>query len=436
MAERNISHLIETLMGDDTADLLRRLGRAAEGAGTNAYVVGGVVRDALLGIPNQDLDVVVEGDGEAFAQSVADDLGGSLKAHTRFGTAIVVLPGGRKIDVASARSEAYERPGALPDVKEGSLEEDLRRRDFTINAMAVRMGRDDFGDLVDLYGGQTDLDGEVLRALTERSFVDDPTRVLRGIRFSARFGFAFEETTERLLRDAVADDALSTVSGERIMNEIALILGEERPWPPVERLIEWGVLAAIDDGWTPGKSVRVTFERLEEGRGAGPGAGLADDDAWWRVLFLATVESIDTDRRERVLDRLRAGRALREMSRGLDRFDEKARPTLESAEPVARSRIHRLLSGVPDEVLALRLATERGTACGERVSLYVSELRHVQTTVGGDDLAELGLGEGRRVGELLQRLLEARLDREVASDEEERALAARLAKDLDALNKN
>jgi len=434
MAPFNMTELLGRLMGNESVELLRRLGRLAFDRETSAYVVGGVVRDALLGIASQDLDIVVEEDGTGFAESAAGELGGSVKAHTRFGTAIVVLPGGRKIDVASARSESYERPGALPTVASGDVEQDLKRRDFTINSMAVSIAPAEFGELVDLYGGARDLEQGVLRVLTDRSFADDPTRVLRGVRFSARFGFPLEEDTERLLRQAVRDDALSTVSGERIMNEIELILKEREPWPAVERLAEWGILDSIQDGWNPGPGLRRAFERIDE-LGSDPRRSDAFAlDHWWRVLFLAMIEPLEPRLRDAVLERLRAGRALRDLAGALETFETRARETLSSLEEPRPSAIYRSLAGIPHDVLALRTALEGESDLTRRTELYISRLRVVRPSLDGGKLAELGVPEGRAVGVILDRLLDARLDGAVTDEREERELAAELAKDLDALN--
>ena len=229
MQTRNITDLLLARMPRENVEILRRLGELADRRGSAAFVVGGVVRDILRDIHTCDLDVVVDESAVDYAQAAAAELGGTVKTHTRFGTAILVVPPGRKIDLATARSEAYERPGALPVVAAGGIREDLERRDFTINSMAVRINERGFGELLDFHGGRDDLDAGVLRVLTDRSFEDDPTRILRGVRFASRFGFEFEATSERLLRDCVRAGGVATVSGERLMNEIVLILREPTP---------------------------------------------------------------------------------------------------------------------------------------------------------------------------------------------------------------
>jgi tRNA nucleotidyltransferase (CCA-adding enzyme) len=436
MSERDVTDLLSSGMPEENLALLRAVGEIADARGVGAFVVGGVVRDLLLGIGDCDLDVVVEEDAPTFADQAALALGGTVKAHTRFGTAILVLPGGRKIDLATARSESYERPGALPAVTAGSIAEDLERRDFTINAMAVRLNADGFGTLVDHYGGERDLDAGILRVLTDRSFEDDPTRILRGIRFAARFSWRFEERTEALLRHALTRDALSTVSGERIMNEIALILSEPDPWPPVERMIAWGIPRAIAPEWTIDAGLGSTFAligRLLGDGGATPGAEQVEA---WRVYFAAMLEPVASAARMRILDRLSAGRRLRAAARDLELLARASPRSLGASGETDRSAVYHALAGLSMEALLLAAAASPSQRVRERVHLFLTELRATSTSVTGADVIALGVDQGPRVGEILAELLDARLDGRVASDREERTLAERLVRELDAGHKS
>lgn len=432
----DITSQLESTLGDESVALLRKLGELSDERRTAAYVVGGVVRDALLGIPNEDLDVVVEENGDEFAARAAERLGGSVKAHTRFGTAIFVTAGGRKVDVATARSEVYERPGALPTVRRGDIREDLKRRDFTINSMAARIGREGFGELLDFYSGREDLEGGVLRVLTKESFVDDPTRVLRGVRFAARFGFILEKESERLLRKAVREGNLSTVSGERIMNEICLILQEREPWPPVHRLIEWSILPSVESRWTTDARLERVFDGIASCLASAPCDRLVDPADVWRLRLLAMLAPLAPRDRMAVLDRLRAGRRLRELALALESFESRALPVLSSARALRPSEIYAAAAPIAEEALVLSLATGHGAAVDGRVSAFLSDLRGARTSLDGDDLARMGVREGRRMGEILGALLDARLDGAVTTDEQERALAERLAKVLDEREKS
>jgi tRNA nucleotidyltransferase (CCA-adding enzyme) len=436
MPERDVTDLLSSGMPEESLAILRALGEIADGRGVGAFVVGGVVRDLLLGIGNFDLDVVVEEAAPEFADRAAALLGGSVKAHTRFGTAILVLPGGRKVDVATARREAYERPGALPTVSAGSIIEDLRRRDFTINSMAVRLNAVGFGTLVDEFGGEADLEAGVLRVLTDRSFADDPTRILRGVRFAARFSSRFEERTEALLREAIENDSLSTVSGERIMNEIVLILSEPDPCPPVQRMIGWGILPAIHDEWVVPIDVSGPFATIGALVGEGSRVVGLDEADPWRVYLAVMLLPLRPEARVSVLGRLSAGRRLHAVARHLERFEREAAAVVDTRERVRPSAVYGALEGLSTEALLAVAAAHGSLAVRERVDRFLCGLRGVSVSLTGSDLVALGVPQGPRVGEILRALLEARLDGAVTSDDEERALAEKLARELDAGHKS
>src|SRR5438445_9662741 len=203
---------------------LQEIGRLADATSMSAYLVGGLVRDLLLGRQNLDVDIAVEGDGMAFARRLADRYGAGLKVFDRFATALVVFPDGFKLDVATARCESYAHPTALPTVEPSSIKDDLYRRDFTINALAIRLNATPFGELVDFYGGRHDLSAEIIRVLHARSFVDDPTRVFRAIRFEQRLGFRIETHTLTLLKEASASDLVRWLSCLRLPHWVTPML--------------------------------------------------------------------------------------------------------------------------------------------------------------------------------------------------------------------
>jgi chromatin segregation and condensation protein Rec8/ScpA/Scc1 (kleisin family)/tRNA nucleotidyltransferase/poly(A) polymerase len=409
--------------------LLRSLGDLADERGTTAYVVGGVVRDFLLDLPNYDMDVVVEADATDFAEAAAALLGGSVKAHTRFGTVILVLPGGRKVDLATARSEVYERPGALPTVTPGTMESDLQRRDFTVNSMAVVLNPGGFGTLLDPFGGRRDLGDGVLRVLTDRSFEDDPTRILRGVRFSARFGLSIEPVTEALLRQAVDERRTDTVSGERLENELKLILSGDDPWPPVFRLIDWGILSSMVEGWEPTMAVRATIVEIDRLLSGADDVGDPAPERWL-TLFAALLQPLPPVVRDRVVERLSTGRRVRRLVGELAEFERDALPALSADDNPLPSELHRMLKRFSSETLLLARAHAPGSPIAERIALYSSRLLGTTAKLTGTDLAQMGVPEGEAVGRILGVLLDARLNGEVSSVEEERALARSLAETL------
>ena len=209
-------------------DIIKIVGKIADESGVQAYIVGGPVRDKFLGIPNYDLDFVIEGDGIKFAEALNKKLKGRLTTYRAFGTATIGLEG-KRIDIVSARKETYKYPAAYPDVKPGTIKEDLFRRDFTINAMALAINKKNFGRLVDFYGGQKDLKKGVIRVLHDKSFMDDPTRIFRAVRFAVRFGFKIEPGTKRIMKEAILGGFLGEVNKGRIKKEIELFLKEKDP---------------------------------------------------------------------------------------------------------------------------------------------------------------------------------------------------------------
>jgi tRNA nucleotidyltransferase (CCA-adding enzyme) len=221
----NTSTRLEKSLSAESLALIKMAGQLAAERRLGIYLVGGVVRDILLGRANSDLDLVVEGDAMGLAESLAGELGGRLVVHRRFGTA-KIRTGDLTVDLAMARAETYARPGALPTVRPGSIQDDLARRDFTVNAIALRLDPGSFGKLVDPFDGQKDMESKLIRILHDRSFIDDATRMLRAVRYEQRFGFRLEPSTESLLRQNVA--MLRTISGDRTRHELELILKEDR----------------------------------------------------------------------------------------------------------------------------------------------------------------------------------------------------------------
>ena len=340
---------------------------AAERAGVEVHLVGGAVRDALLGIDAANLDLVVEDD----PLPLAHELGGEVRAYDRFGTVAVTLPGG-VVDVARARAETYPRPGALPEVTPAGLEEDLARRDFTVNAMAVPLT--DPGALVDPHGGVGDLGRGLLRILHPRSFRDDPTRALRAARYAARLDLAPEPETMDLLRRA----DLATVSADRVAAELGKLAAEADPRPGFELLDRWGLL------------------ELE------PGAGELID----RVGALLAVEPWRGEA-ARPAAVLAAARGPSESAREL--------VALTPASPSAGVEIARGRAPV-DLVIARAL----GAGWLDR---YVSEWRSVGLEISGDDLIAAGVPEGPAVGRGLTAALRAKLDGRAADRDEELRIA-------------
>jgi len=404
---------MERAIPRDSVALLRSAGEIASTAGapaTEAYLVGGPVRDLVLGRPLSDIDMTVVGNGPRFAEVLAAEVGGKVTAESEFGTAKLQAPGA-SVDIATARQETYAAPAALPDVESAGIVEDLGRRDYTANAMAIALTPDNWGTLVDNHGGMGDASMRRLRVLHDGSFADDPTRILRGLRYEARLGFTVEPHTLGLMsRDAAY---LGKLSASRVRAEIERVLEEPALHDILRRAEERGVLAGID----PALRVAPAALRAMEGiarRGA-PG---------YPLLFLALIAASLTETETEALAlRLDPPREWADVLATAPRFLGVA-TILENGE-VTRSEIVDLLSPFPQALLEAQSELAPRTRRADRIRDYLGTLRHVRPECSGDDLLAVGVPQGPLVGRLLDELRRARLDSAVRSKEEELALVHR-----------
>jgi tRNA nucleotidyltransferase (CCA-adding enzyme) len=372
------------------------------------YLVGGAVRDQLRGAAPVDLDLAVEGDAPEAAATVAARLGGKVFEHDRFGTATVRV-GDADLHFATSRRERYPAPGALPEVEPAPIEEDLARRDFTVNAMAIALPDE---RLLDPHGGRADLDARVIRVLHDKSFLDDPTRLLRALRYEARLGGRLDERTEELAREAIASGALETVSGKRIRDELLDLLREPEAPRALERMRELKLDCALHPAW------RVIPERA-----ASAMLACAETGADRALAVLAALMVPDAEALHPMLDRLALTRQERDT---VARSAEVGGHLAHRLSPgMPDSRIHELLHCEPVETLAVALAWG---APGEPVLRYLTELQGARLLVTGDDLIAAGIPESPAVGDALRETLRRKLDGEVSGREDELALALELAR--------
>jgi tRNA nucleotidyltransferase (CCA-adding enzyme) len=391
---------------------MERLLPALEGL-PPTYLVGGAVRDLLRGADVVDLDLAVEGDARSVGRALADRLGGMAREHERFGTA-TVRAGELVFDLATTRRETYHEPGALPRVEAASLDEDLGRRDFAINAMAVGLTGDDLGHLYDPRGGIADLDEGVVRVLHDGSFIDDPTRLLRAVRYEVRLGFRMDRRTEDLARSAAAGGALRTVSGARVRDELMDLLGEPEAPAGVERMHELGLdralHPALDADPELAASASLGAAAIGADRGLATLAALCSAapqrlDGWLSDLHLTSEERDAVARAARVAPRLAA--ELREREH----------------QP---SELRALLGREPLLSLALALAMRAPSA---PILRWVTELRSVRLEITGDDLLAAGVPEGPALGRALDATLDRKLDGFVSGREEELEAALAVARE-------
>jgi tRNA nucleotidyltransferase (CCA-adding enzyme) len=399
---------------DDLGDRIRALPGAerllpALGGLAPAWLVGGAVRDLLLGAHAVDLDVAIEGDARAVARELAGRLGGDAVEHERFGTA-TVRAGELTVDLATTRRESYAQPGALPDIEPAPLDDDLARRDFTINSMAASLPS---GELRDPHHGRTDLEAGVIRVLHPESFADDPTRLLRAVRYEARFGFRMDAQTEQLAREAIAGDALSTVSGARIRDELLDALNEAAVASAVARMADLGLDRALSPllGGARPEDVAAAAEAAAARGGQRRFAALAaliapdpDDLAGWIGDLNLRAED-----RDAVLHAARKGPQL-----------------VRSLEPVLPdSALHALLHCELPETLGVAVALG---ARHEPIDRYLEHLSGAGLEITGDDLRAAGVPEGPAIGRALRDTLKRKLDGEVGGRDAELELALQIAR--------
>lgn len=401
-------------MTESIADALRASPRlhaiaevvaAREQGAPGVFIVGGTVRDILLGEDRgDDVDLAVEGDAIALAYLLADALGGHATPHRKFGTAVVSGAGDQHIDVVPTRRESYHAPGALPTVEHAELAHDLHRRDFTINAMAASLGADDLGAIFDPYDGRSDLGSGTVRVLHDASFVDDPTRILRGITYEARFGFRFDEHTEALARACIATGHVGELASSRLRDELVDLLEDPRAADGIRRLGELGVDTAIHPHLRADDEAAALFRRAVSLRDE-----LAIDVPAWRLGIEVLARGLSLAEEYDWLDRLKVRR--RDVDHIVDavtiapRIVEQLR-----SERLAPARIVAIADPFAPDAPLLALALE------DRPELrdYFARLRAVRLEIDGSDLIAMGLEESPRIGDILRQVRERKLNGELA----------------------
>ena len=404
---RNVADLLKCALSRSHQDLLQTLSSAAESQGSSLYLVGGFVRDLLLECESVDYDLVVEGNAIKLARELAKIHGGRVTEHRRFGTAKWHFPatlatetGLLALDLVSARTEYYPQPSALPEVESGSIRLDLHRRDFTVNTLAISLQSDQFGDLLDHWGGLKDLEDKRLRVLHSLSFVDDPTRMLRAVRLEQRLGFQIERGSAELMELALP--LLARVSGDRIRHEIEHIFAEAAPETMLARLDELSVPGALHSAWN-GHADTWLAERFVEARER----ALWDElPAIYFGLWVYRLEWPDTEVICRLLKVTSVTmRVLKENLRvktGLESLEESDKP----------SKVVRVLDGSSDVTMHVVSLAENENV-RESIQCYRDEYRHVKPTIGGAELIARGVSPGPRFGRVLGRLRDAWLDGEI-----------------------
>lgn len=410
MADRALD--IERHLSGTELEILKRLGKLAAANGMEAWLVGGLVRDLMLGVGAGDLDVVIEGDGPGFARTASKELGANLIEYERFLTATLQFPDLSRVDIATARTETYENPGSLPRVVRASVRDDMRRRDFSINAMALSITEGKFGELFDPFGGAGDIAGKAVRVLHDRSFIDDPTRIFRGARFEARFGFKMDPHTLDLLQGALAGGALESISADRLREELFLAFVEPDPGAVFARLAGLGVLEDIIPGVDAGGDLP---RLLHDARLV---TGLVEKGSAWDPAILGLlllVRGISPEQSARLADRLKlnaGGRRAVSMAQELPEIAHIAGSS-------AMSSLNEHLGNAPLEVKLAVLVMMEGEASRRMLIEYMRQGREGRPETTGDDLLRMGYTRGPVLKRILEALLAEKLDGRVHNRAEE-----------------
>ena len=405
----NLADKIEKQLPAELVNFMQTAGKIAASQGQNLYLVGGIVRDLLLGKSNFDLDLVVEGDAIDLAHQLNNIKQGKITTHPRFKTAKLKWDKW-SVDLTTARAETYARPGALPSVKPDSLTSDLFRRDFTINAMAIGLNPTRYGELIDRYGGKNDLERKLIRILHDKSFIDDATRIWRGLRYEQRLNFQLERNTIKLLKRDIP--MLDTISGDRIRYELECIFHEERPEKGLRRAEELGVLPRLHPALKGDSWLAEKFESARQLTSpTPPPIGL--------YLALLTYRLSDAEN-EHLISYLRLSKPIAQTLR--DSINLTVKLKLLDDPNIMSSNIYHTLHGYsPPALIANSLASE-STVARRHIQLFLDKLCYVKPSLTGNDLQKMGIIPGPQIKETLEQLHEARLDGKVSSKKDEMKL--------------
>ena len=433
MRRKNVNSLMTESFPVDLVLVFRQLGELADELAVNLFLVGGVVRDLMLRRPNLDIDIVVEGDGIALARAYSERYAGRCHAHEPFRTAVLLTKEGYNLDIASTRMEYYDAPATLPKIEKSSLKVDLYRRDFTINTLVVSLNRKNYGEMRDYFGAGRDLKERSIRVLHNLSFVEDPTRIFRAIRFEQKFAFVIGRQTLHLIHNAIKVGFVRRLSGFRILHELKLICAESDPLPIFARISElrlWReIFPELGSQVKPqqrqarlmaAKEVVSWYEYLY----------LEEALEVWPVYFLCFLDGMSAGPARYCalrlgLDENAVGRFVGARRRGIEAAAELGR-LCQEGKAYRNSELCARLSGLPLEILLYIMAGHENQGVKKALSSYITRLQFVEIEINGHDLIATGLTPGPHFKKLLDQVKAARLDGEVNNRQEELALVDRL----------
>jgi len=419
MERKKQIELIEKIFPKRVQNIVNKIGEIGDKLNFPVFIVGGVVRDLFLGIENYDIDIVVEGDGIKYARELSRSWEGRIKSHEKFRTAVVILTDGFKIDVATARREFYEYPAAFPKVELSSIKKDLYRRDFTINAMAIQLNQKYFGKLIDFFGGQKDLSIGIIRVLYNLSFVEDPARIIRAIRFEQRYNFKMDRTTEDFLKKAVDDKLLSRLRKRRITEELILILKEENPLKSLKRMEELGALKYILPDVELNEETVKRLNKIKDNYNFWKRNIPDEKIELWMIYFCCLIRNLKKSQIQRIYKKIIfKQKSLDKINYCYSNLDQIIK-MISQKNKISPSVIYLKLKGLPNEVLFLAIAENDTNIAKERISNYFKKYKKESLYISGKELKELQVKPGPIYSYILNKLLCAQLDGEVENKRDE-----------------
>src|SRR5690625_1295124 len=406
---QNVSEMMKTRLPNDVYSLLLTISESAKKAEVQVYLIGGIVRDLFLQKENHDIDIVVEGDGIYFAKKIQNVHGGEVTLHENFGTATWIHPNGVEVDITSSRLEYYDRPAALPHVEKSTLKEDLYRRDFAMNAMAVDLNTETFGQIIDPFKGQLDIYKKRLTVLHNLSFVEDPTRILRGIRFEQRFQFVMDEQTEQLARHSM--NQMKDVSANRIVEEMKLLFYEADPKQVIQRLFELTFWQQFE---VKKKVAASSYNHAQVLQALYQNDDIDEPPSWFSYFLIPFYHGNKLESAESFALTKKETKLLREVYRLKDVVAQMNLPIEKAGE------YHRYFCDFSSHAI-LFVTAIKDTSIKESVGVYVQQRQQLQSLLTGKNLMKYGLKPGAYFKEILFELDIAMLNKEVTTKEDAEA---------------
>jgi tRNA nucleotidyltransferase (CCA-adding enzyme) len=422
---KNVKRIMDERIDKEILRRLIAIGQLSDEMGFHAYLVGGFVRDLVLRNENMDVDIVIEGDGIRFVEEMARRFDVKIRTHREFGTAKVVYPDKFSVDIATARLEYYKAPATLPIVEHSSLKLDLYRRDFTINTLAISLNKATFGELIDFFGAQIDIKERTIRVLHSLSFVEDPTRVFRAVRFEQRFSFQIGKFTLNLIKNAVKMSFLSRIKGTRIWRELYLMLSEENPTPIMKRLQELDLIRFIYPTFVFDRERERLFREMDT---VAKWYELSYKGDYNRVYYylLALIDYLTLDDVDNFVKKLVPPESIKKKLIGEIGKTRQTIGRLSGAiRYLKRSEVFHLLEGLSQESRLFIMAKTHSEEVKKAISNYITFADSLIPKATGKDIRNLGIQAGPVYGQILDALKEAKIDQGLSSKEEEIAFIQR-----------